>query len=841
MSDSTFHADLDALVRGESVGSDDELTRFVTDLYGEEQNVTMPNALKLRIANDLGLTQASEPTAIPAPVSRRTARAAQPPIQSSRPWAIGLGIAAAVLLVLTAVLRWGMPIGNDQPDSQFLLATPAAPTVAVSPEATPDWWMTPYTDADCPEDELIDRGEWISHQNELAAEYNPAASRQDAPYAMADVHDAETVVIRQRQAMACQNSQNMNALPIESPRRAWEWQIDAATDELMLVERIARSYQLSQWVESEMGINPAHLVHQAESDSGPIWEPNNAVQMADGRIALVPSWLSNSMDIQPFYAFVVPVWENVDGEWLLDEELFFCIGECDEYWEQLESGLPDATPIASPVSSPADDLAWLQPISADECTIEDIGQQSEPAIDDYDALVSREYIVIGPADPADSNAAVQAARIAMACDFAPDTTSEATSPFGFTPGDSFTPALPITLENQMQAGIAISTALEDQGLVPGDITINAGDNPAFADAEGPALLLPTPDHVIELEDGRLVIPMAAVNVNPAATAGPRSAPNAITIGLVMVWENDTWKVDDQIPLCIGVCTGIFSQFEQFAHDGSWLRPITIEECEANQLLPSQMTDPQAAATKSRQYRACELDGDASALQGPAFQVTEGPEAQTLSAEIEEAYSASGERAASLQRVADPFDVGIGLPEEIYQVFVPASAVELADGRVAVLETTVLSSDADNRVSIRTSPVVATALVWVIDDGSWVLDEEVTVCLGSCESFWNADEEIPATPVAQLLPETCDVDGDFAADFTSHPQMPVNLRPGPGNASGISVATISSKTPLQYLCESEETTNPTLDRMEEGQVWLKIRTEDGTEGWIREVDIREYEP
>ena len=30
-------------------------------------------------------------------------------------------------------------------------------------------------------------------------------------------------------------------------------------------------------------------------------------------------------------------------------------------------------------------------------------------------------------------------------------------------------------------------------------------------------------------------------------------------------------------------------------------------------------------------------------------------------------------------------------------------------------------------------------------------------------------------------------------------------------------------------------------MESGQVWMLFQAEDGTEGWVRELDITEYEP
>jgi hypothetical protein len=42
-----------------------------------------------------------------------------------------------------------------------------------------------------------------------------------------------------------------------------------------------------------------------------------------------------------------------------------------------------------------------------------------------------------------------------------------------------------------------------------------------------------------------------------------------------------------------------------------------------------------------------------------------------------------------------------------------------------------------------------------------------------------------------------------------------------------VATLDPGTPLQYL--DEQTTG------DDGSIWLLMKTEDGVEGWLREVD------
>jgi hypothetical protein len=68
---------------------------------------------------------------------------------------------------------------------------------------------------------------------------------------------------------------------------------------------------------------------------------------------------------------------------------------------------------------------------------------------------------------------------------------------------------------------------------------------------------------------------------------------------------------------------------------------------------------------------------------------------------------------------------------------------------------------------------------------------------------------------------------FTADYQSNPDFTVNFRPGPSIDSGDPVATLDPGTPLQYL--DEQTTG------DDGSIWLRMKTEGGIEGWLREVD------
>lgn len=63
---------------------------------------------------------------------------------------------------------------------------------------------------------------------------------------------------------------------------------------------------------------------------------------------------------------------------------------------------------------------------------------------------------------------------------------------------------------------------------------------------------------------------------------------------------------------------------------------------------------------------------------------------------------------------------------------------------------------------------------------------------------------------------------------------VNFRAGPSTGDAI-VKALPPATPLEYLGEDAPTANPT-----DGDRWMKFRTADGDEGWVREIDTEEYQ-
>lgn len=95
----------------------------------------------------------------------------------------------------------------------------------------------------------------------------------------------------------------------------------------------------------------------------------------------------------------------------------------------------------------------------------------------------------------------------------------------------------------------------------------------------------------------------------------------------------------------------------------------------------------------------------------------------------------------------------------------------------------------------------------------------------------AATEVPAPTSAPSEPTVAPAVTGTTVAFTqthqSNPDFTVNFRPGPSIDSGAPVATLDPGTPLQYL--DEQTVG------DDGSIWLRMKTQEGIEGWLREVD------
>jgi hypothetical protein len=98
-------------------------------------------------------------------------------------------------------------------------------------------------------------------------------------------------------------------------------------------------------------------------------------------------------------------------------------------------------------------------------------------------------------------------------------------------------------------------------------------------------------------------------------------------------------------------------------------------------------------------------------------------------------------------------------------------------------------------------------------------------------------EVPtvAPDAAATEPTAAPNPDDFQPTHQIGASQSVNFRSGPSTADPVIVA-LPPATALEYLDEDEPTTNPA-----DGDRWMRFRTENGDEGWIREIDTEPYQP
>jgi hypothetical protein len=93
---------------------------------------------------------------------------------------------------------------------------------------------------------------------------------------------------------------------------------------------------------------------------------------------------------------------------------------------------------------------------------------------------------------------------------------------------------------------------------------------------------------------------------------------------------------------------------------------------------------------------------------------------------------------------------------------------------------------------------------------------------------DTDADADATDVAAITPEA---EPEWQPTHQIRPGPNVNFRSGPNTISPTQGA-LAPGTPLRYLDESQPAG---------GVTWMFFEVEDGTEGWIRDIDVDEIEP
>ncbi len=103
-------------------------------------------------------------------------------------------------------------------------------------------------------------------------------------------------------------------------------------------------------------------------------------------------------------------------------------------------------------------------------------------------------------------------------------------------------------------------------------------------------------------------------------------------------------------------------------------------------------------------------------------------------------------------------------------------------------------------------------------------------------------EPPVTEAAASTAEATETpnDGEFTPDYQSSFEADLNFRSEPSTAGGgdTVIQVLPAGTLLQFTGETQESDNPGTDG---AGGWMFFRLEDGTEGWLRAIDVNEYAP
>jgi len=595
--------------------------------------------------------------------------------------------------------------------------------------------------------------------------------------------------------------------------------------------------------------------------------PKDFVVMADGRIGAPLKWAVpgggtgytkddyTTPQSIPFLFFA-----NVDGHWLLDQQINLCTWKCDQFYanEQAKidrdrkwiAGQKQSTPAGT--ATPAASDPWIKPVTAAECTMPDTSGLSDSELI---AITSRWY---------------------LACENERNNVQEVI-PF-------FSSELLARHPELLKGQYTLQTA---------DIESAKADSAAFADKH-PQILMQgiagaddnttrtsgfyevfLPRNAVVLPDGRIAIPYTLAFTDPAyftrAMTAQTNDPKApLAAGaLVFVKDGDTWKIDQFGVICLANCDGFWS--EQEAHIGTPspsnddLATATAEAAKRLPIPPASCAVPSATASASdlpdrgynrimlpttgkadaasgaaRNVIACIAGEPTSATPGsslqplmtnrlqqefaagrgePALTSVQIDGARSISAYLEQQktykpYERAAEGANATPPAVSPAHLVGGSDNPTfgwYPIVLPENAIQFPDGRIGVPLTLMITSDDLWKHLASELSSQSNIYIFSLVDGTWQLDEVLPLCLGNCDAFWQEAMGTPASigEEASLQPITPDDCAVPAPDTGAQPQLssrayrPVSV-PDPSDSKAI------VSTARDYLACSRYSTGNSLD-------------------------------
>jgi hypothetical protein len=324
--------------------------------------------------------------------------------------------------------------------------------------------------------------------------------------------------------------------------------------------------------------------------------------------------------------------------------------------------------------------------------------------------------------------------------------------------------------------------------------------------------VPIPEQAVLLADGRIAVPIARLFPPGGwvgSLAGAENTPYwLVSVHILALDESQDgrWVMDEQLTLCMGDCdqyvTDFFDALEAQGFDfnlqestpaatpssatdpnAHWLRDPKLAQCQKNTIDPFEaaiardlawepgtylpFTDPpanmdlQIASHYLLLNENCVPPGPDGQLVSDTFTIMPGlDDRQITQTQLDIMMDLS----AALPR-QDPLSLvieGDPLPPEASdppgqmasqrQVMIPDDVVMLADGRLGAPMRAYLQTNHPDGVPgwiADTGGWIETNfLVYTEQDGAWMLDEIVPVCVGNCDAYWASYEIVPeGTPGA----------------------------------------------------------------------------------------------
>lgn len=455
----------------------------------------------------------------------------------------------------------------------------STPDGSSTPGAGSEAWLQPTLAEDC---------------TDPSAMNTPADStdQQYGPVSTPSQTDAETVAEAARLNEACSaDNRSGERTPIRDRWAVYFNVVNApgSSRDVMVQHQLDVAQELSPQLQSQ---DPADYIHESDANlelnPEPVFLPEQAIQLADGRIAIPMSYLvpRNAEPDPGFWvsddssalAIEIQIFRSVDGQWVMDESIpWGCVGDCEESWNQLSEVLfltmPDATPASTPAAS-ADWQSWVQP---EECTIEPMGQDEIASILSSPDNPDRSYTVSGPANPASAQAAVDAARTWRAC-----IEYQMEDQHRGVETDAFIRMWEANF-SETQPGFRAQRAGLGQELSPQLDMLTASDFVVVTAVEPPQELLDVwegnttgpgamvnsltynPDAAFVLDDGRILIPETMLiwdTETPRSDESHQISSQSILTGQVIILANEDgrWKVDELLYICLGECDVFWAGF-----------------------------------------------------------------------------------------------------------------------------------------------------------------------------------------------------------------------------------------------------------------------------------------